>query len=141
MNIIFSILLIVVGALAAYPAIVQSRPDARQILDKALPYQGYIGIAALIWGAINLLRVLLHFGVMTMMPAMWLILILASDIVAVLLGLILGYGLIAQYVLNNSPDARRKGEALRSKLQGRQVALGWSGIALGIIGLLLPILM
>ncbi len=138
---LFSILLIVVGVLAAYPGIVRARPDAKEILDKLVPYQGWFGIAALIWGALNLLRILLHFGVMTIMPAIWLILILASNIVAVLLGLLLGYGLIAQYVLNNSPAARRRGEELRSRLLARQVTLGWAGIALGIIGLLLPALM
>jgi hypothetical protein len=138
---LFSILLVVVGVLAAYPSIVRTRPDAKEILDKILPYQGYIGIVALIWGALNLLRILLHLGTMTMMPAMWLILALAANVVAVLLGLILGYGLIAQYVLSNSPDARRRGEEWRSKLLPRQVALGWAGVVLGIIGLLLPALM
>ena len=138
---LFSVLLVVVGLLAAYPGIVRARPDAKDILDKLVPYQGWFGIAALIWGALNILRILLHFGMMSVMPAAWLILILASNIVAVLLGLILGYGLIAQYVLNNSPEARRRGDELRSKLLGRQVALGWAGIALGVIGLLLPVLM
>jgi len=138
---LFSILLIVVGVLAAYPGIVRARPDAKEILDKILPYQGFIGIVALIWGALNLLRLLLHFGTMSMMPAAWLILALAGNIVAVLLGLLLGYGLIAQYLLNNSPAARQRGEELRSKLLARQVTLGWAGIALGVIGLLLPVLM
>jgi hypothetical protein len=138
---LFSILLIVVGVLAAYPGIVRARPDAKEILDKILPYQGFIGIIALIWGALNLLRLLLHFGTMSMMPAAWLILALAGNIVAVLLGLLLGYGLIAQYLLNNSPAARQRGEELRSKLLARQVTLGWAGIALGVIGLLLPVLM
>ncbi len=141
MNWLFSILLILVGVLAAYPGIVQARPDAKEILDKILPYQGIIGIIALIWGALNLLRLLLHFGMMSMMPAVWLVLALASNIVAVLLGLLLGYGLIAQYLLTNNPAARRRGEELRAKLLSRQVALGWAGIALGIVGLLLPILM
>ncbi len=138
---LFYILLIVVGLLAAYPGIVRARPDAKEILDKILPYQSWIGIAALIWGAVNLLRILFHFGTMTMMPALWLILILAANVAAVLLGLLLGYGLIAQYVLNSSPSARQRGEELRSKLINRQVALGWAGIILGILGLLLPALM
>ena len=138
---LFSILLIVVGVLAAYPGIIRTRQDAKEILDKILPYQGYIGIAALIWGALNLLRILLHLGMMTMMPAMWLILALAGNAVAVVLGLLLGYGLIAQYVLSNRPDARRRGEEMRSKLLPRQVALGWAGIVLGILGLLLPAMM
>jgi hypothetical protein len=138
---LFSILLIVVGLLGAYPGIVKARPDARDILDKILPYQGIIGVVALIWGLLNLLRVLLHMGMMTMMPAVWFILILAGDLVAVLLGLILGYGLIAKYVLSNSPAARQRGEEFRAKLLARQVALGWAGIILGILGLLLPALM
>ena len=141
MHWLFSILLIVVGLLAAYPGIVRARPDAKQLLDKVVPFQGWLGIIAMVWGAIDLLRILLHLGMMTMMPAFWLILILASNVVAVLLGLILGYGLIAQYVLSGSPDARRRGEEWRAKLLGRQVALGWAGIVLGILGLLLPALM
>ena len=138
---LFSIILIVVGLLAAYPGIVKTRPDARQILDKITPYQGIIGVVALIWGLLNLLRVLLHLNMFTMMPAVWFILILASDIVAVLLGLILGYGLIAQYVLGNSLSARQRGEDFRAKLLPRQVPLGWAGIILGVLGLLLPALM
>src|ERR1700687_2014786 len=141
MHWLFSILLIVVGVLAAYPGIVRARPDAKQLLDKVVPFQGWLGIIAMVWGAIDLLRILLHLGMMTMMPAFWLILILASNVVAVLLGLILSYGLIAQYVLSGSPDARRRGEEWRAKLLGRQVALGWAGIVLGILGLLLPALM
>ena len=141
MHWLFSILLIIVGVLAAYPGIVRARPDAKDLLDKLVPYQGWFGIVALVWGAIDLLRILLHLGMMTMMPAMWLILILAGNVVAVLLGLILGYGLIAQYVLSGNPDARRRGEEWRAKLLTRQVALGWAGIVLGILGLLLPALM
>jgi hypothetical protein len=141
MNILFSILLIVAGVLAAYPSIIRSRPDAKDLIDKVMPYQGIIGVVALLWGALNLLRILLHIGMMTMMPAMWFILALAGDGVAILLGVLLGYGLIAQYLLNNNPDARRRGEEWRAKLLARQVNLGWAGIVLGILGLLLPVLM
>ena len=141
MHWIFSILLIIAGGLAAYTGIVRTWPNLRQGLDKIVPYQGWIGLVALVWGAINLLQVLLHLGAWTALPAFWLILGLAANIVAVLLGLILGYGLIAQYLLTNSPDARRKGEEMRARIAPRQMALGWVAIVLGILGLLLPILM
>jgi hypothetical protein len=141
MHWIFSILLIIAGGLAAYTGIVRTWPNLRQGLDKIVPYQGWIGLVALVWGAINLLQVLLHLGAWTALPAFWLILGLAANIVAVLLGLILGYGLIAQYLLTNNPDARRKGEDMRAKLAARQIALGWLAIALGLLGLLLPALM
>ena len=141
MHWLFSILLIIVGALAAYSGIVRNWPNLRQGLDKILPYQGWFGIVALVWGAVDLIRLLLHLGMMSMMPGLWLILYIAANVVAVLLGLVLGYGLIAQYLLTNNPDARRKGEDLRSRLAARQIALGWAAIALGVLGLLLPILM
>ncbi|HEY2889391.1 MAG TPA: hypothetical protein VGJ31_02130 [Dongiaceae bacterium] len=141
MHWLFSILLIIVGALAAYTGIVRNWPNLRQGLDKIVPYQGWFGIVALVWGAVELIRLLLHFGIMSMMPALWLVLYIAANVVAVLLGLLLGYGLIAQYLLTNSPDARRKGEDLRARIAPRQVALGWVAIVLGLLGLLLPILM
>lgn len=141
MHWLFSILLIVVGALAAYTGIVRNWPNLRQGLDRIVPYQGWIGIVALVWGAINLIHLLLHLGMMSMMPAAWLILAIVANVAAVLLGLVLGYGLIAQYLLTNNPDARRRGEDMRAKVAGRQIALGWAAIALGVLGLLLPILM
>ncbi len=141
MHWLFSILLIIVGALAAYSGIVRNWPNFRQGLDKIVPYQGWFGIVALVWGAINLLQILLHFSAFSMMPTVWLVLAIVANVVAVLLGLVLGYGLIAQYLLTNSPDARRKGEEMRARIAPRQMALGWVAIVLGILGLLLPILM
>jgi hypothetical protein len=141
MHWLFSILLIVVGALAAYAGIVRNWPNMRQGLDKIVPYQGILGIVALVWGALQLLHILLHLGGYSMMPTFWLILALAANVIAVLLGLILGYGLIAQYLLTNSPDARRRGEDLRARIAPRQMALGWAAIVLGLLGLLLPMMM
>ncbi len=141
MHWLFSILLIVVGALAAYAGIVRNWPNMRQGLDKIVPYQGILGLVALIWGALHLLHILLHLGGYTLMPTLWLILALAADVIAVLLGLIFGYGLIAQYLLTNSPDARRRGEDLRARIVPRQAALGWAAIVLGVLGLLLPVMM
>ena len=141
MHWLFSILLVFVGALAAYAGIVRNWPNLRQGLDKIVPYQGVLGLVALAWGTLNLLHILLHLGGYTMMPTVWLILALAANVIAVLLGLILGYGLIAQYLLTNSPEARRKGEDLRAKIAPRQIALGWAAIVLGVLGLLLPVMM
>ena len=141
MHWLFSILLIIVGALAAYTGITRNWPNLRQGLDRIVPYQGWFGIVALAWGVINLIHWLLHLGMMSMMPAFWVILALVANVVAVLLGLILGYGLIAQYLLTNNPDARRRGEEMRARLVPRQVALGWVAIVLGVLGLLLPALM
>ena len=61
MHWLFSILLIIVGALAAYPGRADW-PNFPPGLDKMVPYQGWFGIVALVWGAINLLQILLHFA-------------------------------------------------------------------------------
>jgi hypothetical protein len=138
LNWLFAILLIFAGALAAYSGLVRTWPNFRQGLDRIMPYKEWFAIPVLIWGIWNLLRILFHLGMMTMLPAMWLIIILVGNAVAVLLGFILGFELIAQYLLTNAPNARRHGEEWRSKLLPRQVALGWAGILLGALLLLLP---
>ena len=40
MGLLFSILLIILGALAVYPAVVQTWPATKQWLDKLIPYEG-----------------------------------------------------------------------------------------------------
>jgi hypothetical protein len=141
LNWLFAILLIVTGALAAYSGIVRTWPNFRQGLDRIMPYKEWVAIPALIWGIWNLLRILAHLGMMTMLPAVWLIILLLANAAAVVLGFILSYEWIAQYLLTNVPNARRRGEEWRSKLLPRQVAVGWAGIVLGALLLLLPALM
>lgn len=140
-GILFSILLTVAGALAVYPRIIEARPDFRQLIEKVLPYQGIIGIVTLIWGLLWGLRLLGHMGsMMTFVPVL-LVLYLLSCIVGVLLGLLLGYGLIAQYLLGGSAEAQRRGEGVRSKLAARQNQLGWAGVILGLLGFLMRLVM
>jgi hypothetical protein len=118
LNWLFAILLIFAGALAAYSGLVRTWPNFRQGLDRIMPYKEWFAIPVLIWGIWNLLRILFHLGMMTMLPAMWLIIILVGNAVAVLLGFILGFELIAQYLLTNAPNARRHGEIQASAAPG-----------------------
>jgi hypothetical protein len=140
-GILFSILLAVAGALAVYPRIVQARPDVKQLLDKILPYQGVIGIVTLVWGLLWGLHLLGHMGVMMSYVPVLLLIDLVSCIDGVLLGLLLGYGLIAQYLLGSNTEALRRGETWRSKLSARQTLLGWTGLGLGILGFLMRLVM
>ena len=141
LNWLFAILLIIAGALAAYSGIVRTWPNFRQGLDRIMPYKEWVAVPVLVWGLWNLLRILFHFGMMTMLPAMWLIILLGANAVGVVLGYVMSYEWIAQYLLTNVPNARRRGEEWRSKLLPRQVALGWAAIVLGGLLLLLPALM
>ena len=68
--------------------------------------------------------------------AVWLVL-LAGSVIALLLGLLLGYSLIDQYALRNNAQFQQRGEAFRAKLLVRQGSLGWLAIVLGIVGFLM----
>jgi hypothetical protein len=137
MGILFAIFLVIVGALAAYPRVVQTWPNGKALIDKLLPYQGAIGIVSLIWGVAEMVRRLARMGVeVRLEPAVWLVM-LAGGVVAVLLGILLGYGVIAQHVLGRSPEMQRRGDEIRARLIPRQVQLGMAGMALGLLGFLL----
>ena len=140
-GILFSILLATAGALAVYPRIVQARPDFKQLLDKILPYQGVIGLVVLVWGLLWGLHLLGHLGMMMSYVPVLLLIDIVSCVDGVLLGLLLGYGLIAQYILGNSAEVLRHGENWRSKLAARQTLLGWTGLGLGILGFLMRLVM
>ena len=135
-GLVFSILLIIVGALAAYPAVVQTWPRPPGSSTSWCPIKGWLGIVALVWGLIWGLRLLAVAGLMMLLRrssgwSAW-----RAEVVAVLLGLILGYGLIAQYLLSNKRSSAA-GREWRAKLLARQVALGWAAIVLGAVNFLL----
>jgi hypothetical protein len=133
MGLLFSILLIILGALAVYPAVVQTWPATREWLDKLVPYQGIFGIVMLVWGVVWALRLLADTGIMMRFaPIIWLV-SLAGAVVAILLGLLLGYALIEQYALRNNVQFQQRGAVYRAKLLTRQASLGWAAIVLGAV--------
>lgn len=130
---ILALLLIAAGILAAASLIVQKQPNAREAIAKLVPFQGIIGIILLLWGVYMLLAwVIPYLGFIMRYSAFSGLALLLSTLTAIGLGFLLGYGLIAQYALNKSPDAARSGEAMRLKLAGIQVPLGIVGIVLGL---------
>jgi hypothetical protein len=134
---LFSIFLIILGALAVYPAVIQAWPTSRWLLDKLLPYQGIVGLIGLIWGLIWGLRLLAMAGVMMrFVPIIWLVSV-AGAVVAVLLGLLLGYSLIDRYVLGRNAQFQQHGENLKTKLLTRQASLGWTAMVLGAVNFLM----
>jgi hypothetical protein len=129
---LLALLLIIAGALAAASLIIQKQPNARDAIAKLVPFQGIIGIVLLLWGLWQLIELLRFFGLLMQIFPITALVYLASVLVAIGLGILLGYGLIQQYVLSKNADASRSGEAVRAKLTGIQVPLGIAGIALGL---------
>lgn len=133
MGLVFALLLIVAGLLGAASLIVAKQPNAREVIAKLTPYQGIIGIILLIWALIVFIfNILPALGAFLRYFPLTGILLLATFLVAIALGFLLGYGLIAQYALNKNAGAAQGGEAMRMKLAKFQGPLGLLGIGLGL---------
>lgn len=133
-----AIVLIISGILAVPSLILSKKPDAKNILDKITPYQGWIGVVIFIWGIWSLISVLLNAGLFLGNGLVVLfILILAIAVVEAVLGFILGFNLINTYVLSKNAKSEEKGQQLLAKLLPLQGKFGIAAIVLGVITLVL----
>lgn len=133
MNLILCLLAIVAGTLAASSIIIQKLPDADQYIQKIKPYEGYIGIGALLIALMGLLDInmILRQGFFDMMITFTCI---ASCIV---MGFLMGFPIIQEKLLEeSSAEIRDKGNELYKKLTPYKVLAGLLGISTGIMGLL-----
>lgn len=137
MDILLSLILLAGGVMAAYPMIVQKQPNARDLLDRLMPYQGITGVVLGIVGVILVFKVVGNLGVMLSLG--WLLMV-ASTVCALGLGFLMGYNILIKGTLANNEQAMRKAEALRAKLLGYQIPLGIAAIAIALLSVVLRIL-
>jgi uncharacterized membrane protein YgdD (TMEM256/DUF423 family) len=135
MDLINALLLIVGGILALSGIIVANQPNAKNVIDKLLPYQAIIGVALLVLGVLNLLRTLgvlfTWIRVSPLYGLSWLAVIVAS----VLLGFMFGMSQIAKWMPGHAA-AEQKGMELIRKLAPYQVIIGLVGLVASLIYLL-----
>ncbi|HYE17724.1 MAG TPA: hypothetical protein VEA69_04730 [Tepidisphaeraceae bacterium] len=146
--IILGVLLIVTGGLAAAAWIVSKRPDAKAAIDKLVPSQAILGIITALWSVVTLFLSIRDYSRLSDIAALasafgvsapsrvWMLIIVIASIVGIVLGLFLGYGLIAKKAMAGSPEAAAKGEALRLKLVTYQTPLGLAGLVLGLLSII-----
>lgn len=128
---ITGITLIVLSLLAIPSILLAKRPDAKELLDKITPYQGYIGIVFFFWGIYGIIfSGILGLGWMPTWPIFWAT-ILAVNVMQALLGFLLGYGMISKHVFSKSEEAKKKGEQLLAKLAPLQGKIGIAGLFVG----------
>jgi hypothetical protein len=133
---ITAILLILCGVLAAAPLIVSKAPGARQTIENLRPFQGGMGIVVLLWGIYVVIRMLLNIDALRYVPVRWIIM-LATGLVSVLLGFLMGYAMIQRVALSGNAGASAKGEQVERRLGAYQIPLGVAGIVLGLIVLVM----
>jgi len=128
---IYGITLIILGLLAAPSLLLSRRPDAKELLDKITPYQGWIGLVFCFWGLWGFIQAVLRLKVLSLVPIWWITWAAGSALMA-MLGFLLGYGMIHKLLLSKNEDAEKKGQELLAKLAPKQGKLGLIGVCVGI---------
>ncbi|MDO6674751.1 hypothetical protein C7448_11330 [Tenacibaculum gallaicum] len=128
---IYGISLVFLSIVAVPSLILSKKPNAKELLEKIEPYQGWIGLIFCIWGIWGIISAILNLGWLTTAPIWW-VTFLAGSVVEAVLGFMLGYGMINKLLLSKNPEAREKAEILRGKIAPKQGKLGLLGIAVGV---------
>jgi hypothetical protein len=130
MGLINGLWLAVLGVLGASSIIIAKKPDAKEMIAKLAPYQGWIGVVSAFWGAWGVIQSVLHIGVwLKYAPILWATW-LADSVVLLALGFILGVGTMKTFI--KDPKANEKMDQTLAKLLPYQGNLGLIAIGLGI---------
>jgi len=119
------------GILAASALIIARKPNAKHLIDKLTPYQGWIGIVMFFWGIWGLFSALRAVALIKLAPVLYTIWVVCG-VADLVVGFLLGFGLITKYTLSGSPTAVARGQAVRAKLAKYQGAFGLLAIGTGV---------
>ncbi len=131
-----AIIAIVGGLIATSSVIVAKKPNAKELLDKLTPFQGWIGLILTFWGVWGIIQSFLsiaHIGLFWGIG-------LGVSIAEFIVGFLLAYGLISKYLLEKNETAKQKGQELRLKLTKYQIPAGFILIVLGVLAIVLTIM-
>ncbi len=125
----FGVWLTLLGILGASNLIIAKKPDAKELIAKLAPYQGWMGAGAALTGVYWLVMAVLSIGMLASHPIAWITHVAVSVILASL-GLLLGVGVLKTFV--KQPQAVAKMDMMITKLAPKQGVLGLIAIGLGI---------
>ncbi|MEZ4400193.1 MAG: hypothetical protein R3B06_09250 [Kofleriaceae bacterium] len=119
------IALIAAGILALSSFIISNKPQAKELIDKLVPFQGAIGVALLVLGAYLAIDLIQHSDALTRsgFPLSILIAYLLCAGGALGLGFLFGMPLVAKWIPGESP-AEQKAMEMQQKLAPYQTLLG-----------------
>ncbi len=121
--------LIALGMLGAASLIIARKPEAKQLIDKLAPYQGWMGAVSALWGVWTVISAILNIGWLSVAPVYWAT-FLAVGIVELGLGLLLGINVLKQFIKDN--QARERMDQTIVRLAPKQGALGIAAMGLGV---------
>ena len=121
--------LILLGVLAVPSLLLAKRPDAKEMLGKLAPYQGWMGAISAIWGVWGIISAVLTISWLSTWPIYWAT-SLAGSILLAGLGLILGIGVMKTFI--KQPAAQAKLDQTLAKVAPHQGRLGIAGVGVGV---------
>jgi len=124
----YGIWLALLGVLGASNLIIAKKPDAKELIAKMAPYQGWIGAVSALGGAWIIISSILSLGWLTTWPIYW-ITYLATGLLQLSLGLLLGVGVLKTFIKN--PQAQAKMDQTITKISPYQGNLGLAAIGVG----------
>lgn len=129
MGFVSGIWMAVLGILGAANLIIARKPDAKELIGKIAPYQGWIGAVSALWGIWGIISSILHLGWLSLWPIFW-ITFLVTALLQAALGLLLGVGVLKTFI--KQPQAVEKMDQMVTKLAPMQGTLGLIAIGVGI---------
>ena len=124
-----AIWLVLLGVLAAANLIIARKPEAKDLIDKISPYQGWIGAVSVFWGVWIVLWSVLGIAGLALWPIAW-ISFLAAGVMQAVLGLVLGIGVLKTFI--KQPQAVAKMDEMVTRLAPKQGVLGLIAIGIGV---------
>jgi hypothetical protein len=148
MNFIGPLAVIVASLVALSGFIIAKKPELKSTFEKIQPYQGFLGVFLLVWGIYDLYHNVLSTFVMD--KSRWGILwggiggmggdklaaiaLLGYIVSEILLGFMLGFGLIANWIPGEGA-AEKKGVAIQKKLLTFALPIGIVGLVCALLWL------
>ena len=133
MTIINGLWIFVLGALAVPHLVLAKRPDAKRILDKITPFQGWIGLISAVWGIVQIIALInaltwLRGGVRGLFEFL---LFAAFVVTQICLGFILGIGVIKSFI--KDANAKAKMDEVLARIIPYQSKLGIVAMLAGVL--------
>lgn len=129
MGLIGGIWLMLLGVLGAANLIIARKPQAKELIGKLAPYQGWIGAISALWGVWGIISSVLSLGWLAYMPIYWAT-FLASAVLQTILGTLLGIGVLKTFI--KQPQAVEKLDMLVARMAPKQGLLGFIAIGTGV---------
>ena len=125
------------GLIAASGLIVSKMANAKDLIAKLTPFQGFIGVALLVYGVIDTIS---SHGMATQagIPMLWKLAFIGWFAGSILLGILLGMPQILKWT-GGGGAAAEKGQEIAKKLAPYQTLIGLVGIGDGVLLLLIQL--